>query len=554
VSERWERVTSLFGAARALDVPARDWFLRAACGDDELRAEVEALLAADVSHDGFLEDPPWARLAPSSDVGPALGAVLKGRYRVESELAVGGQALVYLAEDQALRRPVVIKVMRAEGRRIRSLKSRFQQEMRALARIDHPGVVGILDVGDLDDGSPFLVIQHIPGRSLREVLAQEPIPPTRAAAILRQMGSALRAAHAAGIAHRDLKPENVMVQRRDGGGDTVRLIDFGLAKIDQSDLEPHTTTVMVAGTVRYMAPEQFEGRYTTASDVYAVALVACEMLSGHPHVRALPKATRPATRALLESALAFRAEDRPSDIQAWSERLAATLAPERSRRARIAAGVGVVAIAAAAAATGRWVVLSSVPPARIVEKVGGFDPTTEGFRTHGDPVGMVLENPTRTGYDGWRVSTDKMAYYFQPLTGAQKRLALERGWKLTAEMRDDEGLAYAGVDFGGTERRFDINLLVEGDDEVVRLLTQIVPEWRGLDSGPRPTGGYHRYELVYDASLKSANLWVDGERRLTGYRGHRQYVEDNGLVFGAALYKGRRGAGSFRSLRFEINP
>ena len=293
MNQHWERVTSFFGAARALDGEARASFLELACaGDDKLRADVDSLLAADALDDDFLSDPPWATLSAFDQAQLELGHVLKDRYRIDSELATGGQALVYRATDLLLTRPVVIKVMKVEGRRNQWLKSRFEQEMQALARIDHPGVVGILDVGDLDDGSPFLVIQYIPGTSLRQALSNGPLPPARVASLLRQIGSALRAAHREGIAHRDLKPENIMLQRRDGSPEMVKLIDFGIAKVDTSGIEPRTTTVMIAGTVRYMAPEQFGGDNSPASDVYAMAVVACEMISGHPDIRALPKSTR----------------------------------------------------------------------------------------------------------------------------------------------------------------------------------------------------------------------------------------------------------------------
>ena len=186
MSERWERVTSLFGAARALDQEARAPFLALACaGDDALRAEIESLLAADIPDD-FLSDPPWAALTTVAATRVEIGQVLKNRYRMESELAAGGQALVYRATDELLGRPVVIKVMRAESRRNQSLTARFEHEMQALSRLDHPGVVGIVDVGTLDDGSPFLVIQYIPGMSLREALAHGPLPPARIASLLHR--------------------------------------------------------------------------------------------------------------------------------------------------------------------------------------------------------------------------------------------------------------------------------------------------------------------------------------------------------------------------------
>jgi serine/threonine protein kinase len=564
-SDRWERISSLFAEARALHGDARDSFLTLACKDDDaLRAEVEALLAADTPEDGFLENPPWSDAAHSAVEGltgaPGLasGQVLKDRYLIDRELSMGGQARVYRAHDQHLAmRDVVIKVMRAEGRRNHWLKSRFEKEMQALARIDHPGVVGILDVGELEDGSPFLVIQYIPGVSLRELLSHGPLAPARAAGILRQMGSALSAAHAAGVAHRDLKPENIMVQQRNDGADIVRLIDFGIAKVDRSDMESDTTAVLVAGTVRYMAPEQFDGKHSPASDIYAMALVACEMLGGYPHIRALPASTRRETRATLEAALAFRTEERPAHVQAWSEYLARTLG--RGRRAnQIAVGVALLVIVLAVLAVIQWRVLHDTKePVRIVEKVGAFDPLEEGFEVREQITRSgVTEDPTHTGYDGWRIETANRGLYIHPFTVSQKRRAMERGWKLTAVMKAEEGAVYAAAEFGGADSGFPIQVFEDGEQEIVRLPTQVVPELRGLDHMQRPAGGYHRYELIYDPVLKSADLYVDGEVRLTGYRGWSQNVFrlDPGLLFGAATYKSERGLGSFRSVRFEINP
>lgn len=564
--ERWERACALFSAARALDARARDSFLTVACeGDPALRAEVERLLAADTPDDDFLENPPWADLAESVAVGLsnpvrlAGGQVVNERYLIEKELAEGGQAEVFLAHDQhLLNRPVVLKVMRADSHGNRWLKSRFQKEMQALARIDHPGVVGILDVGELEDGSPYLIIQYIPGVSLRQLLAQGPVPPARAAEILRQMGSALRAAHLLGIAHRDLKPENVMLEQRNDGTDVVRLIDFGIAKIDRSGSDTDTSAVLVAGTVRYMAPEQFEGRHSPACDVYTMALVACEMLGGHPHIRALPAKTSRGTRQALEAALAYRPEDRPADVKLWSDWLARTLVPRGRRVRRIAAGVVLAVLAlGAAAALERKLLLDSAEPVRVVETAGALDPLTEGFRALDDVAGSgVADNPTRTGYDGWHVQTRSRGMYLRRFSGSQERSALQRGWKLTSELRADEGAAFASADFSSVDgRHFAVVVAPDGNGEIVTLPTQLAPEMRGLQYAQSPIGAYHRYELVYDPELKTADLWIDGQRRLSDYRGIAEnvYGLSDGLVFGAAIYKSAHAAVSFRSVRLEIN-
>jgi hypothetical protein len=131
---------------------------------------------------------------------------------------------------------------------------------------------------------------------------------------------------------------------------------------------------------------------------------------------------------------------------------------------------------------------------------------------------------------------------------------LERGWKLTAVMKVEEGGMTTGADFTGAGGRFDINVLLDGDREIVRLVTQIAPELRGLTVVQTPARAYHRYELIYDPRAKGADLWIDGERRLTGYHGHDQYLEDRGLGFGSIVYKTEQGGGSFQSVRFEISP
>lgn len=555
MSERWERITSIFAAARALGAADRAAFLAVACtGDDSVRDDVEALLTADVPDDSFLQNPPWANVVHPFAVTLNSGQVLKNRYRVDAPLAAGGQALVFRATDELLTRSVVIKVMRAEGRRNRWLKSRFEQEMRALASIDHPGVVGILDVGELEDSSPFLVMQYIPGISLREALARGPLTTARVAEIIPQMASALHAAHSAGIAHRDLKPENVMLHSRDVGDETVKLIDFGIAKIDRDDLAPSTTTVMIAGTVRYMAPEQFEGKHSTASDLYSMALMVCEMLSGHPDIRALSRSTPAKTRAALEAALAYRPEDRPSDVQSWSRELALTLGSKATRKLRVAGVALILILVVGAAAAQQWILRGRGEPVRLVEKVGPFDPLTEGFKVKHDVTGRIVENPSRTGYDAWRIITRSQGYYFRPFTTAQKRRALERGWKLTAMIKAEEGAGGVVADFVGVGRRFDIVVLRDGDREIVRLQTQIIPDMRGLDFIQSPAGQYHEYELIYDPQLKSADLWIDKERRLTGYVGHSQFQEENGLLFVGLVFNSDSGSVAFKSVRFEINP
>ncbi|MDE3165904.1 MAG: serine/threonine protein kinase [Acidobacteriota bacterium] len=556
MNDRWERVTALFDAARLLDGSARGAFLEVACGGDgELRAEVEALLASDAGAGDFLAEPIVPELGAALRQPRALlepGQVVKTRYRVEQMLSGGGQALVYRAFDELLHRPVVLKVLRAEGRRNRAMQARLREEMEALARIDHPGVVGILDTGELGDGSPFLAIQYIGGISLREALTAGRLEPVRIAAILRQIGAALGATHAAGIAHRDLKPENIMLQRLADGCEAVKLIDFGIAKIERSELQPHLTNITIAGTVRYMAPEQFEGKNLPEGDVYSLGAVACEMLCGQPDIRALPGSLGGSTRRKLAAALAFRPEDRPRNVREWADGLAGSIAapPRYGRRTAIAAGLVLMA-----GGVIRFQRLSGGDDARIIEKAGAFDPLTEGFQIHNDLSGTVAENADKTEYDGWRVFSPRQGHYYRHLSKAQKRSALRRGWQLAAVMRGEEGMSFAGVDFAGYGKRFDVCVIARPGADLVRLPTQTLPSRQGIDIElPREVPIYRRYELNYDAVLGVATLWVDGKKLLGGYRGWSQFQEDWGLTFGTSVLGSERGVGTFQSVRFEINP
>jgi serine/threonine protein kinase len=210
------------------------------------------------------------------------GSTLNGRYFIEKELKRGGFGIVYLAYDRQLHsRPVVVKVLLDDAYKNEYVVQKFRQEIEALSRIDHPGVVGIVDSGELADGKPFIVMQYVDGFTLRSMLKPEGMDLEHCAQIIKQMGRALTAAHEKGILHRDLKPENVMVQNLGHGEQQVKIIDFGIAKINNSAIAPTTATNIAAGTVAYMAPEQLSSRpVSAATDVYALGEIAYEMVTG----------------------------------------------------------------------------------------------------------------------------------------------------------------------------------------------------------------------------------------------------------------------------------
>jgi serine/threonine protein kinase len=213
--------------------------------------------------------------------GRYAGAVFKDRYVIEKKLGAGGIGEVYLARDRQLHsKPVVVKVLLEESGRDEWFKKKFRQEIEALARIDHPGVVGVLDAGDAPDGKPFLVMQYVKGRDLRSMINNEGMSFDQAATIIRQTAHALSAAHDQGVLHCDLKPENIMLQDLGEGEYQVKIVDFGIAKIRDSQVRTGAQETKVAGTVNYMAPEQAQGNPTKASDVFALGVIAYEMLTG----------------------------------------------------------------------------------------------------------------------------------------------------------------------------------------------------------------------------------------------------------------------------------
>jgi serine/threonine-protein kinase len=214
-----------------------------------------------------------------NEVDPLVGRVLDGRYEIVRKLARGGMATVYLGTDLRLTRTVAVKIMHESLGGDAEFVARFDREARAAARLVHPGVVSVFDQG-MDQGRPYIVMEYVEGRTLRQVVIREaPMPPARALDLLIPVVSAVAAAHEDGIVHRDLKPENVMVSVRN----QTKVADFGLARA----VTAHTTSSAgtVIGTVSYLAPELVtSGKGDTRADVYALAVMLYEMLTGSkPH-------------------------------------------------------------------------------------------------------------------------------------------------------------------------------------------------------------------------------------------------------------------------------
>ncbi|MCI0488028.1 MAG: AAA-like domain-containing protein [Blastocatellia bacterium] len=288
------------------------------------------------------------------DSNPYRGLTLNDRYLIDRKIGSGGIGAVYLARDQKLlSKPVVIKVILEqpeESDHYNWLQQKFRQEMEALARIDHPGVVGVLDTGEMPDKKPFLVMQFVEGVDLRLVIKSGRMELARVADIIRQTGHALNAAHEKGILHRDIKPANIMLQPLGEGQEHVKLIDFGIATVKDSHFGSDKEISQVAGTIAYMAPEQLLGRPTASSDIYALGVVAYEMVTGrrpfNPEspfqlleleregVKIKPREVRPdlpeSAQGAILKALAFDTEDRFAKARDFGDTLAEALLSARA--------------------------------------------------------------------------------------------------------------------------------------------------------------------------------------------------------------------------------
>ena len=301
------------------------------------------------------EDPAALNSTEVTNPTNLIGQIIDGRYAIERQLGKGGIGTVYLAHDRKLYdKPVVVKVLLENSLQDAWAVQKFQQEKEALSRVDHPGVVGILDTGELPDQKPYIVMQYVDGISLRNAINAKPagMDLVRAALIIKQSGAALNAVHQKKIYHRDLKPENIMLQALDRGHEQVKIVDFGVAKLKESVIAPSTVTgARIAGTLVYMSPEQLRGeKVTAASDIYSLAVITYEMVTGrHPFnadtiahlaemqrqgVRPKPIDLRPRlpkeAQAIMLKALAYNPKARHQNAAEFGDALASALMNEES--------------------------------------------------------------------------------------------------------------------------------------------------------------------------------------------------------------------------------
>lgn len=294
--ERYAELTRLCQAALELNASQRTAFLSQACaGDDELRAEIEALLAADEAENSLIDSPALEVAAQifAHEQGAITGRKL-GNYQILSQLGAGGMGEVYLAEDTRLKRKVALKVLPAAFTQNAERVRRFEREAQAASALNHPNILTIHDFGQTDTAGGrlhYIVTEFIEGVTLRQRLTRGRLPLPEALSIVKQIAAALDKAHEAGIFHRDIKPENVML-RPDG---LVKVLDFGLARvtelrnadfgmrIEEAGTPQSTAPGLVMGTPRYMSPEQARGlKVDERTDVFSLGVVFYEMVTGEP--------------------------------------------------------------------------------------------------------------------------------------------------------------------------------------------------------------------------------------------------------------------------------
>ncbi|MEP6707001.1 MAG: protein kinase [Pyrinomonadaceae bacterium] len=215
-----------------------------------------------------------------------IGQVLADKYRVEELISEGGMGAVYRGTHVLMDKTVAIKVLRPSLAADDTIVARFSREAKAASRIAHPHALSVTDFGESENGVVFLVMEYLSGRTLKnEIRSGGPMPLTRVVEIIRQVGSALEAAHAEGVIHRDLKSDNIMLVDSNGA-DWAKVLDFGIAKIQErvGSYDPGITAPnLIVGTPQYMSPEQCSqsSELDSRSDIYSMGVILYEMLIGH---------------------------------------------------------------------------------------------------------------------------------------------------------------------------------------------------------------------------------------------------------------------------------
>ncbi|HSE41321.1 MAG TPA: serine/threonine-protein kinase, partial [Acidobacteriota bacterium] len=278
--EKFAKAGELFDSALALPEENRTAYLKEACGEDELLLrEVESLLAAHNQAKGFMQTPAFqdVDLTPAED---QLAEGLQiGAYKIVRQIGRGGMGAVYLAEraDKQFKKYVAIKVVK-RGMDTEYILRHFRNERQILASFDHANIARLLDGGSTDSGLPYFVMEYVEGNPVDQYCDEKQLNITQRLELFQQVCAAVAYAHRNLVVHRDIKPSNILVTS-DG---VPKLLDFGIAKIMQTDEAGLTATGIHVMTPEFASPEQAQGQpVTTLSDVYSLGVVLYELLTGH---------------------------------------------------------------------------------------------------------------------------------------------------------------------------------------------------------------------------------------------------------------------------------
>ena len=402
--DRREHAERLFEEARALSAEDRVAFIAEACsGDARLRAELCSLLDHAAAAEAFFERLAEVAIPPHRSPGPAVGP-----YRILACIGIGGVGTVYRARDTRLNRDVALKFLPAHAGAELDAEQRLLVEARAAAALEHTNVCTVHEIGESEDGRPYIAMAYYEGETLKERLLRGPLPFEEAIDIAAQTARGLGAAHAHGVVHRDVKPGNMMVTPEG----TVKLLDLGLAKVaDVSLTRPGATP----GTLAYMSPEQVRGDSVgPRSDLWSLGVVLYEMLTGARPFRGgndraliqailhedpepvqkrepdAPRSLQRVTERLLEkdpddrygSANELLA-DLSTTIHARATRLPTWRARSRRRQALIAsAGVLIIGLGGAALwLGGRGLLLGTAAATGTTTALAASDPTVDASKT-----------------------------------------------------------------------------------------------------------------------------------------------------------------------------